>query len=91
MSKCQIVFLPNNRTTDHIYTLRTLINKHVHQKKEGKIFACFTDFKKAFDSNWHEGIFLKTLQSGIGGKVYDLIKCMYMLNKCAVNINKQRK
>lgn len=90
ISKCQIGFLPNHRTTDHIYTLHTLINKHVHQKKEGKIFACFIDFKKAFDSIWHEGLFYKILQSGLGGKVYDLIKCMYTENKCAIKIKNQR-
>ena len=37
LSKNQIGFLPNHRTTDHIYTLHTLINQHVHQTKNGKI------------------------------------------------------
>ncbi|MGH0143446.1 UNVERIFIED_CONTAM: hypothetical protein FKN15_006828 [Acipenser sinensis] len=34
LSKSQIGFLPNHRTTDHIYTLHTLIDKHVHQKSK---------------------------------------------------------
>ncbi len=33
LSPSQIGFLPNYRTTDHIYTLHTLINKHVKQTK----------------------------------------------------------
>ncbi len=74
LSPSQIGFLPNYRTTDHIYTLHTLINKHVKQTKNGKIFACFIDFKKAFDSIWHDGLYYKLLQSGVGGKVYDIIK-----------------
>ena len=82
LSKNQIGFLPNHRTTDHIYTLHTLINQHVHQTKNGKIFACFVDFKKAFDSIWHEGLYYKLLQSGVGGKAYDIIKSMYSGNKC---------
>ena len=90
LSKSQIGFLPNHRTTDHIYTLHTLINKHVHQTKNGKIFACFIDFKKAFDSIWHEGLYYKILQSGVGGKVYDIIKSMYSENKCGVKIGDQR-
>ncbi len=45
LSRSQIGFLPNYRTSDHIYTLHTLIEKHVHQDK-GKIYACFIDFKK---------------------------------------------
>lgn len=86
LSKGQIGFLPNHRTTDHIYTLHTLINENVNQTKNGKIFACFIDFKKAFDSIWHEGLYYRLLQSGVGGKVYDLIKSMYSDNKCAVKI-----
>ncbi len=67
------------------FTLQTLIDKYVHQNK-GKIFACFIDFKKAFDSIWHEGLYLKLLDSGIGGKFYDLIKSMYTASQCAVKL-----
>nr|WPH61295.1 reverse transcriptase [Somniosus microcephalus] len=90
LRKNQIGFLPKHRTADHIYTLHTLIEKHIHQTKNGKIFACFIDFKKAFDSIWHEGLYYKLLQCGIGGKVYDLIKSMYLKNKCGVKIGDKR-
>ncbi len=76
LSPSQIGFLPNHRTTDHIYTLHTLINKYVKQTKNGKIFACFIDFKKAFDSIWHDRLYYKLLQSSVGGKVYDIVKSM---------------
>ncbi len=89
LSKCQIGFLPKCRTSDHIFTLQTLIDKYVHQNK-GTIFACFVDFKKAFDSIWHEGLYLKLIDSGIGGKFYDLIKSMYTASHCAVKIGNQR-
>ena len=85
LSKSQIGFTPQHRTTDHIYTLHTLIQKHVHHNKN-KIFSCFVDFKKAFDSIWHHGLFLKLLEKGIGGKTYDIIKTMYINNQCAVKI-----
>ena len=59
VSKCQLLvhtvsntvigFLQNNRTADHVFTLRTLIDKYVYNHNE-KIYACFIDFKKAFDS-----------------------------------------
>ena len=86
--KSQIGFLPKHRTTDHIYTLHTLINKHVHQKNYAKIFACIIDFKKAFDSIWHKGLYYKILQSGVGGKVYDIIKSIYINNKCGIKLGK---
>ncbi len=57
LDNCQIGFMPKQRTSDHIYTLHTLIQKHVQQKKQGKIFGCFIDFQKAFDSVWHNGLF----------------------------------
>ena len=90
LSKRQIGFLPNHRTSDHIYTLHTLIKKHVHQTNKKKIFACFVDLKKAFDLIWHDGLFFKILQSGIGGKVYDIIKSMYSENKCSTRIGNKR-
>ena len=90
LSKSQIGFLPNHRTTDHIYTLRTLINKHVHRTKNGKGFACFIDLKKAFDSIWHQGLFYKIIQNGVGGEAYDISTCMYTENKCAVWIGNKR-
>ena len=40
LHKSQIGFLPKNRTTDHVLTLRTLIDKWVHGHRE-KIHACF--------------------------------------------------
>ncbi len=89
LSRSQIGFLPNYRTSDHIYTLHTLIEKHAHQDK-GKIYACFIDFKKAFDSIWHQGLFYKLIERGIGGKTYDLIKLMYTESKRGVKINTKR-
>ena len=86
----QIGFLPNYRTSDHVYTLHTLINKHVQQKNKGNIFSCFIDFKKAFDSIWNEGLNDKILQRGAGGNIYDIIKSMYSGNKCEIKIDNKR-
>lgn len=82
--------MPKQRTSNHIYTLHTLIQKYVHQTKQGKNFGCFIDFKKAFDSVWQNGLFLKLIQSGIGGKTYDIINDIYNGNKCCVKIYNRR-
>jgi hypothetical protein len=63
----QIGFMPGNRTADHILTLKTLPDKYVKQHKKKNIYACFVDFKKAFDSIWHDGLLLKLLENKIGG------------------------
>ena len=87
----QIGFLPENRTADHVFTLRTLIDKYVHYHKE-KVYACFVDFRKAFDSVWHEGLFYKLLKINIGGHFYNLIKTLYCSSTCSIRIaeNKTR-
>ena len=46
-------------TSDHILTLKTIINKYVTDQKGKKLYSCFIDFKKAFDSVWHIGLFRK--------------------------------
>jgi hypothetical protein len=74
LHQAQIGFLPNHRTSDHIFTLRTLVDKYVSHSANGKLYTCFIDFKKAFDSVWHDGLFYKLLHYKIGGKFYDLIK-----------------
>lgn len=54
LRKSQIGFLPKHRTTDHIFTLHTLIQKYVLQKMKEKMYACFVDLRKAFDLIWHK-------------------------------------
>ena len=81
----QIGFLKANRTSDHIFTLRALIEKYSHYHKQ-KVYACFIDFRKAFDSVWHEGLFHRILSYGIGGKLYDLIKSLYSRSTCAIKL-----
>ena len=82
--------MPGNRTADHILTLKTLHDKFIKPRTNKKIYACFVDFQKAFDSVWHGGLLLKLLENGIGGRFYDLIKNLYINTKCAVKIQDQR-
>ena len=48
---------------------------------------CFVDFKKAFDSVWHNGLFRKLENKGINGNFLNLIKSIYAKTKCAIKIN----
>ena len=82
--------MSNHRTTDHIFALRTLIDKYVTYTTKGKLYTCFIDFKKAFDSVWHDGLLCKLLRYKIGGKFYDLIKTLYSKTKCSIKHGFQR-
>ena len=61
LHKSQIGFPVDDRTAAHVLTLRTLIDKYVHGH-QAKVYACFADFRKAFDSVWHDGLLYKLLQ-----------------------------
>ena len=63
--------------------LLTIINKHVTIGGK-KLYTCFVDFKKAFDSVWHIGLFQKMETLGLHGKLLSLIKNIYKNTKCAV-------
>ena len=74
----QIGFMPGNRTADHILTLKTLHDKYVKHENE-KIYACFVDFRKAFDSVWHQGLFYQLIKNNIAGHIYSSTKCAIKL------------
>ena len=89
LHKSQIGFLANNRTADHILTLRTLIDEYVHGHQT-KVYACFVDFRKAFDSVWHDGLLFKLLQYNVGGKFVSLIKSLYANSTCSVRLGSKK-
>ena len=82
----QIGFLENYRTTDHIFSLKTLLNKYTRGVRNGKVYSCFIDFKKAYDAVWHEGMYAKLESLNINGKFLEIIKNMYEKSNCAVKI-----
>ncbi len=66
-------------------------HKNMFIKQNKDIFwAASLILKIAFDSVWHNGLLLKRIQSGIGGKTYDIIQDIYNGNKCYVKINDKR-
>ena len=85
INKAQIGFETLNRTSDHILTLKSLVNKYVNDKK-GKLYVCFVDFRKAFDTVWHEGLFHKLQEANITGNFLNTLKDMYRKTECAVKL-----
>ena len=81
----QIGFKKNHRTLDHIFVLKTLIDKYV--KQNGKFYVCFVDFEKAFDKVWRLGLLFKMRSIGIKGKFYEIIKNIYTNTSACIKSN----
>ena len=79
----QAGFRPGYRFTDHIFTIKTILNKYINECKK-QVYACFVDFSKAFDIVWRSGLFKKILNLGIGGKLYYVLKYMYSNSRFVV-------
>ena len=76
IKEVQIAHKKGCRTTDHIFVLKTLIDQETKINKS-KLYACFVDFHKAFDSINRDLLLYKLLHFGIGGNFYQVIKNMY--------------
>ena len=83
LNKNQIGFRKKCRTSDHILTLKNIVKKYVTIGKK-KLYVCFVDFEKAFDSVWHKGLFKKLHDYGIHGNSLNLIIDLYAKTKCSI-------
>lgn len=78
----QFGFRKNHRTSDSLFILKSIINKYLHKNKR-KLFICFVDFQKAFDSLWRLGLLYKLCKSGIGKGMFDIIKNQFNNTLCS--------
>ena len=53
----QIGIRKSFRTSDQVFTIKTVINNYLKENK--KLYLCFDDFRKAYDSIWREALFYK--------------------------------
>jgi hypothetical protein len=61
----QASFRKDFRTTDNLYILRTLIEQSTHKRK--KVYYCFVDFRKAFDTMPRDLLWQVLVEMGIVG------------------------
>ena len=85
LDKAQIGFEEKNRAPDHIFTIKSLTNKYVNDGN-GRLYSCFIDFRKAFDTVWHDGLFFKLQELGVDGNFLYTLQNIYLNTKCAVKI-----
>ena len=74
LSPAQVGFCKDHRTSDHIFTLFSLVKKYVTKGKY--LYTCFVDFQKAYDSIRRDGLKDKLEKIGINGKFLDIIHAM---------------
>ena len=53
----QMGFQKSFRTSDHVFTIKTVINKYL--KKNKKLYLCSIDFRKTYDDKWRKALFYK--------------------------------
>ncbi len=70
---------------DHIFTLSSIIKNRLNDKKP--TFACYVDFRKAFDLLDRDLMLFRFLEYGVDGKFYEAIKGIYNKAFCSVKIN----
>lgn len=81
----QIGFCKKSRTSDHLFVLRCLIEKYTSFGNK-RLYVCFVDFQKAFDTVIHAGIKLKLLQNNISNLFYKILSSMYSCSKTHVKV-----
>ena len=75
-----------SRTSDHLLILRFLIDKYVNSKG-GKLFACFVDLQKAYDTVPRIKLFYSLLKDySIGGNFLKILQKIYENNQVYVKL-----
>lgn len=62
-------------TVDQALTLYEVLRQRKREKKD--TFLCFVDFRKAFDTVWHSGLWKRLWDSGVRGKAWRIVRKLY--------------
>jgi hypothetical protein len=65
------------------FILKSLLIKYL-TKKKSKVYSCFIDLRRAFDTVWHAGLLYKLKKDNVGKKLFEVIKDMY--NSCESSV-----
>ncbi len=86
IDKNQIGFTSECGAPDHILTFKSLTNKYVNDQKGGKLYTCFIDLRKAFDTVWHNGLFHKLHTNKVQGNFLQTLRNIYKNSRCSVKV-----
>ena len=82
----QLGFCKQAQTSDHILTLTTCIEKYVRHVNKGRVYACFVDYAKAFDTVCREALLYKLWHLGIQGRFFRCLDFMYKNSSARVKL-----
>ena len=78
-------FRSKRSCSDHIFSLCSIIKNSINVDQD--IFACFVDFRKAFDFVPREMLLYRMLELGVDGKMYGAIRGIYEKSSCSIKLN----
>ena len=78
----QAGFRLNRGRMDNVYTLNEIVQGRLRENK--KTYAFFLDIQKAYDTVWHDSLWYKLWDMGVKGRMWCVIKKMYMSSRSAV-------
>ena len=80
----QLGFCKGAQTADHIFTLTTCVKKYLSDKK--RVYSCFIDYRKAFDTVCREALLFKLSGLGIEGRFFNCMHHMYINSKAKIKL-----
>jgi exonuclease III len=88
ISDAQFGFKPGFGTVDAIMALQALIQRTLNSKQ--RLYCCFVDYTKAFDSVVHYKLWQRLIECGLGeSKVLTLLKSLYCKVQSCVRVANQ--
>ena len=73
----QAGFRTRHSTVDHIFTLYSIVLKHVYGDRRGKLYVAFVDYKKAFDTVNHQQLWKVLKEAHLSTKFLLMLKAIY--------------
>ncbi len=84
-AKGQAGFRKDHRTTDNLFIIKTLIDQRT-SRRGAKLYCCFVDFKKAFDTVPRSLLWQVLVKLGVKGRILDCLQSMYASDSACVQV-----
>ena len=72
-----------------MFVMKSLFDKCINVNG-GKLYSCFIDFWKAFDSVIHPGLQVKLKELDFSGKFYNILCSLYAKSSVCVRLGEHR-